>query len=134
MNIDSSVNIECRGKKKKKSEVLQGNVHVRKERKEKKFRVKICLVNSVRLISPYLIKAVYFFCRVNRFIASSTGWIHDGAAREVPRSSAKLGKKPFSSSPSGISVNIRTGPPGEEESSEEKGEKEPYGTFMTAVS
>lgn len=102
--------------------------------KKTKFGVKIYSGNTERLISPYLIKAVYFFCGVNRFIASSTGWIHDGAAREVPRSSAKLGKEPFSSSPSGISVNIRTGSPGEEESSEEKGEKEPYGAFMTAAS
>lgn len=37
------------------------------------------LVSRVRLISPYLIKAINFFCGVNWFIASSTGRIHDGA-------------------------------------------------------
>lgn len=106
-----------------KTKVLQ--VHSRKGAKKFWEKTECQYGTCINCISPYLIKAVYFFCGVHRFITSSTGRIHGGAAalqgrNQLPQPSAKrpdveLEKEPSSSPPAGIPVNILTEPPGEEE-------------------
>lgn len=97
------------------------------------FNIKV--ISGVRCVSSYLIKAIYFLCGVNWFIASSTGRIHDGAPEKNFLWSSKQSVQTVMCSretsrpplwPAGISINIRTRPQGEEESSVKQ---EPYGAF-----